>query len=184
MIEEVALNNLNERERHYINSYDSYSNGYNATKGGDGDVFDPQEEGEIIVLYLAGFTQTEIAEMFEVSITTIGRVLNKHEIQRNPKSFIDEEDFKKMYSDGSSLKDMANFFNVDMVTIRRMRNKLGLPKRLIKKTPNSISDIEKFKDDYLKGLNISDLASLYGVSPKTVTKTRNKLNLPKRRSKV
>lgn len=36
IIEECAINQLNEREKYWIDYYDSYKNGYNCTIGGDG----------------------------------------------------------------------------------------------------------------------------------------------------
>lgn len=36
LVEECTIENLNEREQYWINQYDSYKNGYNATLGGDG----------------------------------------------------------------------------------------------------------------------------------------------------
>ena len=38
LIEEVADEELNDREKYYINYYDSYHTGYNATLGGDGGI--------------------------------------------------------------------------------------------------------------------------------------------------
>lgn len=38
LIEKVELSQLEEREKHWIEYYDTYSNGYNATLGGDGKI--------------------------------------------------------------------------------------------------------------------------------------------------
>ena len=36
LIEEISIDKLSEREMYWIEKYNSYHNGYNATKGGDG----------------------------------------------------------------------------------------------------------------------------------------------------
>jgi len=38
LLETVAIESLNDREKYWIKQYDSYYNGYNSTFGGDGTI--------------------------------------------------------------------------------------------------------------------------------------------------
>ena len=66
-IEEVANSALNEREKYWINFYNSYYNGYNSTLGGDGAVKSNVSLEEIEGLWNQGYGISEIAEILGVS---------------------------------------------------------------------------------------------------------------------
>lgn len=67
---------LDERERYWINYYDTYNNGYNATLGGEGAVKFNQQE--ITELWSSGKTIAEICEIIGAERHTISRVLSMH----------------------------------------------------------------------------------------------------------
>lgn len=77
IIEKTNPSQLNEREKYWINYYDSYYNGYNATLGGDGSVqYDYQE---IVSLWQIGNTCKEICEILQCDdqvVTTALRAYN------------------------------------------------------------------------------------------------------------
>lgn len=60
-IEECSIENLNEREMYWVAYYDSYENGYNATRGGDGKCYIDSQE--ILVLWEQGKNCKEIANI-------------------------------------------------------------------------------------------------------------------------
>ena len=72
-IEQVSINDLSQREQYWINQYDSYHNGYNATLGGEGkQVYDYEV---IIQSFLSGKIVKELAQEFECDQGTIGKVI-------------------------------------------------------------------------------------------------------------
>lgn len=54
LVEEVADEELNDKEKYYINYYDSYHTGYNATLGGDGGIAHTISDEEAQKFYLIG----------------------------------------------------------------------------------------------------------------------------------
>jgi len=77
VIEECELNQekLDERERYWIEYYNSYNNGYNSTKGGQGEdswIYDPNL---IQTLWDEGYTSGEIKEIVGCSKTTVNNRL-------------------------------------------------------------------------------------------------------------
>lgn len=73
-IEEVDNNQLNEREQYWINYYNTYYNGYNATFGGDGKRIDYTQ---IFQLWNDGKLITEIAELTNHKRDLISDILKK-----------------------------------------------------------------------------------------------------------
>lgn len=79
LIEQTS--NPEEREKYWIDFYDTYSKGYNATKGGDGKhLFDHQQ----IILYIKNnpFTATkEIAKHFKCSTCLILEIIRENNLK-------------------------------------------------------------------------------------------------------
>ena len=78
-LEKTNIENLEDREIYWINYYNSYKSGYNATIGGDGKIL--YDYNEIIELYKYGFLQKEIAEKIGCSIDTVKKVLSSNDIK-------------------------------------------------------------------------------------------------------
>ena len=136
----VPLSHLNEKEIYYIEKYNSFNNGYNSSKGGDGRTINKHyDEKQIIKMYKAGHSESEIASMFNISYATISRTLARLKINTrhdgNKYEQFDEESFIKMWnSNEADLSDMAKKFNVNEKTIRRHAKRLGLKRKTMKKT--------------------------------------------------
>jgi transposase len=141
VVDDIPEEQLDQKEREIIEQYDSYYNGYNSTKGGDGNLFEDLDEHEIVSLYLSGLSSVVLAKSYDVSWRTIIRILDKHSIKRNDRSYIDDNEFVEMYLNGIPLKEIADHFGVDIKTVGRKRNKLGLPKR--KKQREDVETIRK-----------------------------------------
>ena len=82
LIEECDLNVLGDREQYWIEFYDSYYNGYNATKGGDGKLLYDYE------LFVNDFLQekmlvNEIANKYGCSSQTVTKALHLAQIEGN-----------------------------------------------------------------------------------------------------
>ena len=73
-IEECSTNEASSKEQYWIQFYNSYKNGYNATKGGDGKAFYNHEQ--IAEKLNQGLSATQVANEFNCSVdlvTIIGR---------------------------------------------------------------------------------------------------------------
>ena len=64
-LEECLTNDATEREQYWIQYYDSYKNGYNATLGGDGKAFYDHEK--IAERLSQGYSASEVAKEFNCS---------------------------------------------------------------------------------------------------------------------
>ena len=74
LIEKVEIEELSSREQYWIQKYDSYSNGYNATFGGDGkQLYDYQK---IVQQYLSNKTVEELTKEFNCCKDTIYQALH------------------------------------------------------------------------------------------------------------
>lgn len=77
LVEET--NNPEEKEIYWINQYNSYHNGYNATLGGDGKSYIDHQK--IIELYLKYKLQTKVAEIMQISVDIVHKVLIQNNIK-------------------------------------------------------------------------------------------------------
>lgn len=79
-VEYVALNeNLAEREQYWIEYYDTFHNGYNATKGGDGKRL--LDYDLIIKTYQELQNEKETAKQCNCDVTTVRKILRANNIE-------------------------------------------------------------------------------------------------------
>ncbi len=129
----IPLNELNEREIYYIEKNNSFVNGYNSTKGGDGRTINKKyDEFQIVKDYKSGKSCNEIGKSFNVSYATISRVLKKLNVKTRHDGNKYEsfgETFVELWNKGIKIKELAKKYNVDEKTIRRAVVHYGLKKR-------------------------------------------------------
>ena len=78
LIEECTIEEINDREIYWIEYYNSYHNGYNATRGGDGR---PYVDYELICeLFAKGKTNKEIHNITGYDVGTITKTLRNNGI--------------------------------------------------------------------------------------------------------
>ena len=76
-IENVENNMLDEREKYWIKYYNSYSDGYNATIGGDGKTLINYKK--VLKLYdTTSLTSSEIAKILDCSIDSIKNIVSQY----------------------------------------------------------------------------------------------------------
>lgn len=78
LIEECNYKILAEREKYWIQYYDTYNNGYNATLGGDGRILYDYEK--IVEKFREGMLVKELCEYFECDKDTISTALKLNNI--------------------------------------------------------------------------------------------------------
>ena len=80
-IEECPDEIIDEREIYWIEYYDSFNNGYNATFGGrDGSSLNTLKVQEVLKLWEQGLTVNKIVEETKLNVETIRNYLNKNGI--------------------------------------------------------------------------------------------------------
>lgn len=129
----VLIDDLNKKEIYYIEKYNSFINGYNSTKGGDGRVINNKYDIEKIVYdYKSGKTSSEIAKEYGVCSTTIARVLHSQNIKMRKggkKLTVDMLDDITKLASTNTYNKVAEIYNVDPKTIRRFLIKHNFRKR-------------------------------------------------------
>ena len=83
VIEEIDNNILNEREKYWINYYDSYNNGYNSTLGGDGTFL--YDYKKLVDLYLIHKSTKKVAEIADCHTHTVENALKTFNINAEGK---------------------------------------------------------------------------------------------------
>lgn len=110
-IEECNNDQLNDRERFWINYYDSYKTGYNLTTGGQENtsaIFNDEEIQQIIEAYKELKSTIKVAQQFNCSDHTISNILNANHIPmigprggNNPQNIIGKG---KPFKEGDGVK--------------------------------------------------------------------------------
>lgn len=90
-VEEVDVKKLSIREIYWIEHYNTYNNGYNATLGGDGKIlYDYDLIAELIPQYQ---TYAEVAQVIGCCIDVVQLVAKKYNIKHNQRNnFIDKSE--------------------------------------------------------------------------------------------
>lgn len=176
-LEECDISKLNEREIFYIAKYNTFTNGYNLTLGGDGNkrlLLDDKYD-EIQSLYLSGFSSHKIAELYSVDKATIVKILKALGVKiRSNKLNINKQELQEL------IRDYQNGYSLKLLAKRYDCSDKGLQEFLIKKGVNmkikySILKDEKAQQflikDYLDGqLKLSEIEKKYHCSYATLLK--------------
>lgn len=82
-IEKVPISTLNEREKYWINYYDSYFNGYNKTLGGKGDnLYTEQQIISALQDYEMGLSLQEIYNKYGINKSTLHKYRKVNDIPK------------------------------------------------------------------------------------------------------
>ena len=84
-IEECVTDQASTREQYWIQFYDSYKNGYNATKGGDGKAFYDHEK--IAQRLKEGYNLRQVAQEFNCSVDLVAIIGREYHIDYLANSF-------------------------------------------------------------------------------------------------
>lgn len=78
LLEECNELDLDNREKYWINYFDSYNNGYNMTSGGNGGSVYQINDAEVIQMWDSGLPLSKIAEKFDCSVKAISGRLSEY----------------------------------------------------------------------------------------------------------
>ena len=84
---------LNNKEQYWIQHYDTYKNGYNATLGGDGKIL--LDYDEIIKTYLLSHNAAEVARTLGCSVDSVYKILKANDIPITKNTEIITEKYAK-----------------------------------------------------------------------------------------
>lgn len=74
-------------------------------------------------LYLEGKTCKEVGEIVNLSEKTVSHHLRNLGVEKRPQKKINQEDFEKLWNEGKSDLEIANYFGVKETTIRSFRTR-------------------------------------------------------------
>ena len=94
---------LNQKERYWINFYDSYRKGYNLTPGGDGKSLSDKEIADIRQLWELGLSCSEISNKLDLPHSTV-----YHRICKYPEYSVEEN---RKRAKKISIKKFLNIMN-------------------------------------------------------------------------
>lgn len=145
LLEECPIENLNNREKYWINFYNSYNEGYNLTKGGqDSNYFNLHRLEDTVDIkkfeqYILEFKPlaSEVAKHFGISkcsvynlIKRIGNpnlTLNSYNPRRGKTiDDIDKKELVKLYNEGWSILDLVKRYRIRKKKISNYLKEQGI----------------------------------------------------------
>lgn len=145
LIEECDNDILNEREKYWIQHYDSFYNGYNMTLGGEGNAL--YDYKEIADKYLELQSEKEVAKYFNCSYVTVRKACETYGI------IIKQGGLTKYWN---SEKGQLRKEEMSKKWKNNNPNKNGLSEEHKKKLSNAKKEYYKNHDNYFKGKKFSE----------------------------
>jgi len=108
IVEECDDTIVEERERYWIEYYQSFKNGYNATLGGDGKPYIDYDK--VCALYEIYKNQNEVARQMNINKTTVHYILRQRNIDMIPSSLVTPMTTGKVVHQYSLNNDYINTF--------------------------------------------------------------------------
>ena len=179
LLETVAIESLNDREKYWIKQYDSYYNGYNSTFGGDGTI--KYDYDQIYRVWQEGKNRQEIAKMFDITPDTVSKILkNCYNIsdadikKRGYESLMNNsvEFIIQKWKDGLTIHQITSQYGGDSTTIKKILIDYGVTPEMIQKRNNEnqmINSVENILKLWQQGLTITEI-STYGGNKNTIKK--------------
>lgn len=147
-IEEVDDNISSEREIFWINHYDTFKKGYNATKGGDGKLYVDREE--IITLYKNNKSIKDTSNITGVSDRTIRTILKDNNIERLSPSDVRKRQYQKHVlqfdKDNNFIKEFESATDASIELIGNKSGHSNIANCCRGKNKTAYGFIWKFKD--------------------------------------
>lgn len=174
---DVPLALLNQKEIEYIAKYNSYYDGYNSSKGGDGRIIN-KIENEDLVLKMAkdGVDSHTIAEKLNVNYITVLRTLHKLGFYYHP----NQEKMVRLSASGMSNKEIAQHFECHPDTVSRALDRHNVRKHRKPVKCRSNFDIDAFIKAYNDQIPIEELCSQFGLTKTTFYRLKKQYNIPTR----
>lgn len=167
----IPLDLLNQKEIEYISMYDSFRNGYNSTKGGDGRIINKiDNEDDLLRMAHDGMNTKEIASILQVSSATVTRTLHKLGFYYHTS----QEEIIRLAKSGMKNSDIAEKLNCHVYTVSRALNRSGNRKHRIPIKARNDFNINALLLEYNNQVPIGDLCKKFGISKTTFYRLKNK----------
>lgn len=175
--ENIPLELLDEKEIEYIALYDSYKNGYNSTKGGDGRIINKiDHEEELLQMARNGTGAQELAELFGVNKATIFRTLHKlgFYYRANPNEVL------RLAQEGKTYKEISELIKCNPTTVQRILHRKGIRRRRIRLKDREDFDYDAMFLDYANGTSVKEISIKYDISETSFHRVRKSKGIPVR----
>lgn len=174
VIEECKVSELNNRERYWINYYDSFFNGYNLTLGGDGSGTEIKKDKIIGIfqdLSTTNLLQREIAEKWNISEEMVQGINTGRYWKRDNINYPIRESKRQTQHYCIDCGKPIYKTSIRCIDCEKKHRIIPQEKMLIdRETLKSLIRITSF----------TQIGRQYGVADNTVRKWCDKFNLPKR----
>lgn len=172
LLETVSDDQLDIRERHWINQYDSYYHGYNSTLGGNGT--SRINYNKILEEWQSGKSIKQISEKLDISRDVVSRVLktvfniSSEDIkQRGYQQLytLTPEDILGYWIQGLTPHQISSQYGGDTNTIKNVLHSFGITDFDFKKRANIYQHLlpdEKIIELWQTGLNITQISKIGG----------------------
>lgn len=173
----VPLEELNEREIYYIALYNSYDQGYNSTKGGDGRIINKIENEDILLSWAkSGMKAEDIAKQLNVNKATVFRTLHKLGFYYHAS----REYIVHLSEQGLSNKEIAKQLSIAPYTVSRALHRANKRRRALPIKSRKEFDYEGLKTDYYAQMPILKICEKYHIARTTFYRLKNLLALKSR----
>lgn len=143
LLEECCIEELNDREKYWIDYFNSTNNrfGYNISTGGNVTRTTRELNKEVVVeLFNSGVPAFKIAKILHTGIPNITNLLKslniKYGLELQKTDLLEESMIIDLYLNGYSTVEIGNKFNRDKSTIRRILLRNNIKLRTFKETKN------------------------------------------------
>lgn len=168
---EIPLDLLNQKEIEYISKYDSFYNGYNSTKGGDGRVINTiDDEDELLHMAYEGKNSKEIASILHVHNATVLRTLHKLGFYYH----VPQEEIIRLAESDMKNEDIARTLHCHHETVSRALNRHGKRKHRLPIKLRDDLDINELIDAYNNQVPIDELCNRFGITPTSFYRLKSK----------
>lgn len=175
----IPLEELDTKEIQYIAQYDSYYNGYNSTKGGDGRIINLIEnENELLEKAKHGVPATELAKYYGVNKATIYRTLHKLNFYYYE---VDEESVVDAAMSGMKQADIAILFGIDKMTVQRVLRRKDIRFHKQRVDMREEFSAEAIRRDYDAQLSIEDICKKHNITHTTFYRIKKQYSFPTRK---
>lgn len=175
----IPLEELDKKEIEYIAQYNSYYNGYNSTKGGDGRIINLIEnEDELLENAKQGIPATELATRYGVNKATIYRTLHKLNFYYYD---IDEDAIVETAQSGMKQADIATLFGINKMTVQRILRKKAIRFNNQRIDLREDFSVELIRRDYDSQLSIDTICKKHNISHTTFYRIKKQYAFPTRK---
>ena len=176
----IDLSKINDVEISYIDKFDSYYNGYNSTKGGDGRIISViEDEDRVLNMAKGGMNSLSIAKELNVHKGTVLRTLNRLGFKYY--NNITKESIDKLLSKGNNNSQIANILGVDKATVTRFLTNNNMGRYNIRISSRESFDLQGLIDDYNDQMPIPELCIKYNITKTSLHRLRVNNNIKTRK---